>query len=411
MESTESILRDVALVQRLEAVPGILEAVARMTGMRFTAVARVTEQAWTACAVYDHVSFGLEPGGQLPLESTICNEIRQHFRPIIFGHASQHPIFATHPTPKLYGFESYLSIPIFLSDGSFYGTLCALDPEPATLDDAHLLPTLTLFAQLISAQFESEQAKDRAELALRDANETARLRDQFVAILGHDLRNPVQSISMGAEMLVTAFPEGRERRIVNHIQRSCRRMAELIENVLDFARGRLGEGISVSLERSPDLAADLQHVISEIQRVHPERTIEMHASLRSDVVCDRQRIAQLLSNLVSNAVTHGSEDKPVIVSLNSNPSFFELSVENSGEPIPAHKIDRLFLPFTRDDSSTPQPGLGLGLYIASEIAKAHGGTLTAVSDSHATRFTLRIPVLSVVSFQMMEDKQATTDQL
>jgi signal transduction histidine kinase len=411
MESTESILRDVALVQRLEAVPGILEAVARMTGMRFTAVARVTERTWTACAVYDHVPFGLEPGGQLPFESTICNEIRQHFQPIIFGHASQHPIFATHSTPKLYRFESYLSIPIFLSDGSFYGTLCALDPEPAALDDAHLLPTLTLFTKLISAQFESERAKDRAELALRDANETARLRDQFVAILGHDLRNPVQSISMGAEMLVTAFPEGRERRIVNHIQRSCRRMAELIENVLDFARGRLGEGISVSLERSPDLAAELQHVISEIQRVHPERTIEMYASLRSDVVCDHQRIAQLLSNLVSNAVTHGSEDEPVIVSLNSNPSFFELSVENSGEPIPADKIDRLFLPFTRDDSSTPQPGLGLGLYIASEIAKAHGGTLTAASDSHATRFTLRIPALSVVSSQMMEEKRPALDQL
>src|SRR6476620_9140417 len=85
-----------------------------LTGMRFAAVASVTEQSWTACAVRDDLGFGLLPGQQLELESTICNEIRQHQRPVVFGHASADPHYRQHHTPKQYGLESYLSVPMVL---------------------------------------------------------------------------------------------------------------------------------------------------------------------------------------------------------------------------------------------------------------------------------------------------------
>jgi len=392
MDNRSPIDRDIALISRSDAVPTILEVVARTTGMRFTAVARVTDTQWVACAVYDRIEFGLKPGGELVLESTICNEIRGHHQPVLFGSASEHALFSNHPTPKLYGFESYISIPIFLSDESFFGTLCAIDPAPAKLDDPELLKTLQLFTQLIAAQYETEQRRDAAELALVDAQSTARLRDQFVAVLGHDLRNPVQSISMGADMLERDLPDGRERRVAKHIQRSCQRMSELINNVMDFARGRLGEGISVSLERSHDLAGDLEHVVSEIQRVHPDRKIEVTMSLDRTFRCDRRRIAQLLGNLLSNAVTHGSDKAPVRVFMTSTESAFELAVENAGKPIEGDKIERFFQPFTRGTSASPRPGLGLGLYIAAEIAKAHGGTLQAASDASATRFAFHMPL-------------------
>ena len=392
MEQPISIERDIALIARSEAVPTILEVMARTTGMRFTAVARVTDTKWTACAVYDQISFGLVPGSELVLESTICNEIRQHHEPVLFGQASEHPEFSRHPTPKLYGFESYVSIPIMLSDGTFFGTLCAIDPAPAKLDDSNILRTLQLFTRLIASQYEAELLREGAEAALIDAQATARLRDQFVAVLGHDLRNPVQSVSMGADILERDLPDGRERRIAAHIQRSCQRMNELIGNVMDFAQGKLGDGISVSLERSDDLAEDLEHVISEIQRVHPERSIEVITSLQHTFPCDKRRIGQLLGNLVSNAITHGSERAPVRVLLASNESVFELAVENAGKPIEADKIDRLFQPFTRGTSSAPRPGLGLGLYIASAIASAHGGTLQASSNTSVTRFVFRMPL-------------------
>jgi len=392
MDNRSAIDRDIALISRSNAVPTILEVVARTTGMRFTAVARVTDTKWTACAVYDRIEFGLKPGGELVLESTICNEIREHHQPVIFGHASEHVVFSSHPTPKLYGFESYISIPIFLSDESFFGTLCAIDPAPAKLDDPELLKTLQLFTKLIAAQYEAEKRSDAVEVALSDALSTARLRDQFVAVLGHDLRNPVQSISLGADMLERDLPEGRERRIAKHIQRSCQRMTELINNVMDFARGKLGEGIAASMEQSHDLAGDLEHVVSEIQRAHPDREIEVTTSLQHAFACDRRRVGQLLGNLLSNAIAHGSNKAPVRVFMISNETDFELAVENAGKPIEAGTIERLFQPFTRGTSASPRPGLGLGLYIAAEIAKAHGGTLQAISNASVTRFVFRMPL-------------------
>lgn len=382
----------VALMGRLEAVPTILQAMAELTGMRFTAVARVTESTWTACAVHDGIDFGIRPGGELELKTTICDEIRQHGRAVIFGHASEHPHFSNHHTPKFYGLESYISLPIFLSDGTFFGTLCAIDPSPVDLSTLPVEKVLGLYTKLIAAQLESELRRDRAELALLDAEEVGRLRDQFVAVLGHDLRNPVQSISMGAQVLEGALPEGRERRIAVHIQRSTQRMSELITNVLDFARGRLGSGLDVVLEPSTHLIGDLEHTVSEIQRANPDKEIIVSTSLLHTFQCDRQRIAQLLGNLVSNAVNHGARESPVRVSLRSDENEFELAVTNSGEPIDHEKIGRLFEPFTRGTSAAPNPGLGLGLFIASEIAKAHAGKIEVSSSTDETRFVFRMPI-------------------
>lgn len=142
------VLRDLDAVAAVPGLHPLLEAVIRATGMRFAAVARVTDQRWTACAVYDLIDFGLRPGQDLELETTICNEIRQHHRTVHFDRASVHPLFAGHPTPAMYGFESYISVPILRADGSFFGTLCALDPEPALLDAA-TVQALELFAEAI----------------------------------------------------------------------------------------------------------------------------------------------------------------------------------------------------------------------------------------------------------------------
>jgi hypothetical protein len=130
------LLDDLASVAAVPGLHPLLEAVARATGMRLAAVARITDERWTACAVYDRIDFGLRPGQDLELETTICNEIRRNPRTVHFDRASTHPVYAGHPTPAMYGFESYISTPILRPDGSFFGTLFALDPEPAMLDEA-----------------------------------------------------------------------------------------------------------------------------------------------------------------------------------------------------------------------------------------------------------------------------------
>uniref|UniRef100_UPI000F068395 GAF domain-containing protein n=1 Tax=Pseudomonas viridiflava TaxID=33069 RepID=UPI000F068395 len=105
--------------------------VTESTGLGFAAVARVTQKSWTACAVLDNLDFGLEAGGELELTCTICHEISSSHQPVVIDHVAEDAKFCAHHTPRLYNFESYISVPIFLADGSFFGTICALDPKPA----------------------------------------------------------------------------------------------------------------------------------------------------------------------------------------------------------------------------------------------------------------------------------------
>jgi transcriptional regulator with XRE-family HTH domain len=144
------IQADIEAVNRIGIISKILEVVCRTTGMGFAAVARVTEDKWITCAVLDQISFGLTPGSELKLETTICNEIRQHREAVVIDHVGEDEVYVGHPTPAMYGFQSYISVPIICQDGTFFGTLCAIDPRPAKLNNPEIIGMFKLFAELIS---------------------------------------------------------------------------------------------------------------------------------------------------------------------------------------------------------------------------------------------------------------------
>jgi len=148
---------DVDLVGEIAAVPKILEVVCRLTGMGFAAVARVTDDRWIACSTLDHIGFGLKPGGELVVESTICDEIRGHRQPVVIDDVEQDDLYHNHHTPKHYGLRSYISVPIVLGDGSFFGTLCAIDPKPARPSSPEILPALELFASMIALEIGAQR--------------------------------------------------------------------------------------------------------------------------------------------------------------------------------------------------------------------------------------------------------------
>ncbi len=387
----EEILEDTRAINQIPAVATILEVVCRTTKMGFAAVARVTEDKWVACAVNDQIQFGLKPGGELKLETTICNEIRQHQQAVIIDHVSEDPHFSTHHTPLMYGFQSYISIPIILKNGQFFGTLCAIDPNPNVLNTPEIIGMFNLFAELIAFHLDSVKKLDETEQKLLEEQQTAELRDQFIAILGHDLRNPVGAVLNAAQVLKRMPLDDRAQRLADIVQTSSHRMKGLIDNILDFARGRLGDGITLTYNRDKSLEEILNHVITELKMIWPTREIHATFDLVEPVNCDGTRLAQLFSNLLGNALSHGSISEPISIEVRSNNGKLKLCVTNSGEKIPDNVMKHLFHPFSRYNVKADQKGLGLGLYIASEIAKAHKGTLIVDSTDKHTCFTLEIP--------------------
>lgn len=235
-------------------------------------------------------------------------------------------------------------------------------------------------------------SRNEAQASVLTERAESELREQFIAVLGHDLRNPLASIASGARMLLKETLSERGRTILSLIDGSVVRAASLIDNVLDFARGRLGGGITLTRNDKKPLEPVLRQVVAELQAVRPDQRIDAAFNIDTPVDCDRVRMGQVLSNLLGNALTHGAKDQPVRVRAETTDGEFVLAVANSGAPIPAEALDRLFQPFFRGDGRTRHEGLGLGLHIASEIARAHGGTLTVVSDSGETCFTFAMPL-------------------
>lgn len=384
-----SVADDVALIQRIGVVPGILKIVCDTTGMGFSAIGRVTATSWTACAVLDRIGFGLQVGGRVEISTTFCKDVRAAKTSMIIDHANEDPDYRGHPTPGLYGLQSYVAVPIVRSTGEVFGTICAFDRAPKSLKGTQILPTMEMFAQLVVAQIELEERLEASRTALIDSEAVGQLREQFIAILGHDLRNPVAALSSGLNLLDRCALDARPAGIVGHMRRSCSRIIGLIDDTLDFARGRLGGGFPLRLRRMTDLAAELHQIVSELRAAHPGADIEASFELQTPVDCDPNRVCQLLSNLLANALTHGAADTPVLVAARSDVASFHLSVSNAGTPIPPEKIPLLFRPFTRGGAT--EGGLGLGLFIASEIARSHGGTLRVTSMPDVTTFTFEMP--------------------
>jgi signal transduction histidine kinase len=382
---------DIDTIKQIAAVPTILDVVCNTTGMGFAAVARVTDDRWVACGVRDTIEFCLQPGGELKVETTLCHEIRQHGQAVVIDHVATHEVFCTHHTPALYGFQSYISMPIVLPDGRFFGTLCAVDPEPRVLNTPAIIGMFKLFAEMIAFHIDAHERVAASQADLFEEREASGLREQFVAVLGHDLRNPLASIDACMSMLQKRPFDEKADQVIRLARNSVLRMSRLIDDVLDLTRGRLGGGIPLHRDGDGALERILRQVVDELTAGWPQRRIEAEFDLRETVWCDSGRIGQLCSNLLGNAMTHGASNAPIRVQATADGDVFRLTVANAGEPIPSATLERLFQPFFRGAERPDQQGLGLGLYIASEIARAHGGTLSVASEAAETCFTFQMP--------------------
>lgn len=346
----------------------------------------------------------LAPGGQIVRINRTLTDWLQTTAEALIGRSIRDLLsfggriaYETHLAPmlRLQGTVREIALDMLRPDGTKL-PIIANAAERRGPAGEHLFTRLTVFQAQDRRSYEQGLVEARivAEALTKAEQETSTLREQFIAVLGHDLRNPLGAIAAGLSMLAARETlTDRGRLIVQKMDGSVRRASVLIENVLDFARGRLGDGLTLARNSKEPLTPVLEQVVSEIRAVSPDRDILTEFSIDEPVDCDRARIAQLASNLIANAVTHGAPINPIEVTATTRDGVFVFTVSNGGVPIPEAARAQLFQPFFRGEVRRSQEGLGLGLFIVSEIARAHRGEMEVSSTAAETRFSFTMPLV------------------
>jgi len=225
--------------------------------------------------------------------------------------------------------------------------------------------------------------------------------NMFLAILGHDLRNPLGTVVTGSTFVMQALDiPPRYVLVATRMFNSAKRMSKLINDLIDFTRSHLGPGIPIRVKQG-SIVAVCEEVVNELRTYHPEKQIDLHVPPQLDAIFDEGRIAQVLSNLIGNAIQYGSADVPVTVHVSGDGDGGDIviAVNNRGTTIAPEKLSSVFDPMVRIAASVSgdymeRTSLGIGLYISREIVHAHGGkVLLASTDADGTTFTVTMPRL------------------
>lgn len=310
--------------------------------------------------------------------------------PLVIRQASLDPKFKDHPGLKNYGIESYIAVPLYRLDGEVFGTLCALDPEPSDVS-ASDLELFELFANLIAYEIDAEEKAQERQQELENAVAESETQRRFMSILGHDLKNPLNTIVMAANLQkqkILSVEQSAE--MAGKIIKTAGRMSHLIDDLLDTTRGISGRKISIN-PKATELRTICLQIIEEFSIAHPNVKIDFYCEENCFGNWDDQRIGQVLTNLLSNAISYGKKEAPIKVSLTEDCNRVLIQVNNRGEVIGEEEKKNFFTPFWRGSkkNETNAAGLGLGLYIVKQIVEAHNGSITVDSNrEYGTTFTV-----------------------
>lgn len=235
------------------------------------------------------------------------------------------------------------------------------------------------------------------------SSEVASSRDTFLAVLGHDLRNPLGALNSCVTLLSLTKDEAKRRRALAIAASSISTITAMISDLLEYTRSRLGKGVEV-LAQPGDIAVLCREVLEEVRMVYPSRVIDTQITMQARAIFDAPRMRQVVTNLLGNAMQHGDSDKPVGLVLEQQRETIKLVVSNHGTPIPEDALQVIFNPLVQIKTAVTEPherpstSLGLGLYIAREIVMKHGGTIHVTSTAqNGTAFTVHLPTASAAS--------------
>ena len=247
-----------------------------------------------------------------------------------------------------------------------------------------------ILASKVNIFFDLHRQRQEISRQLEERTEALRINDMFMAVLSHDLRNPLQIIKNSATLLKRQLPDPKALDCSERILKSSQRMAHMIEELLDVTRIHQSGGLRINTQEL-NLNSFLREKIEEIKKFHPSSIFSFREEENAIGYWDAEKLHQVFNNLLGNAIQHGEKECPIEVTINSDRNNIYISIKNSGE-IPAEKLKNIFTPFRGEEArSGLEGGLGLGLYIAQQIIKTHQGEITVNSRDHFTEFNIILP--------------------
>ncbi len=273
-------------------------------------------------------------------------------------------------------------------DLALFGTTDRDKYERELLNARHLAEAL--LQERTATEIALQQAQAELSEAYAIAQRRALFAEQMVAIVSHDLKNPLTTIRMASDFLNRGERTAKEHQLLGHIAQSSERAHRMIADLLDFTQARVGHGISI--KAAPlDLHAVIAHAVDELRVAFPKATLEHHAEGQGDACLDADRVQQIIGNLVANSVAYGDLHQPISVTSRLGEKGCEVSVHNYGAVIPEALLADLFEPMTRGtDQGSEVRSVGLGLYIVRELARVHGGDVAVSScATGGTTFTVK----------------------
>jgi len=410
MPNESSLLQDIEDIQQISIIPTILEVVCQATGMGFAAVARVTSERWIACSVHDEIGFGLKPGGELAVESTICGEIRDSGQAVVIDNVAESPEFRNHHTPLQYGFQSYISVPIILKSGEFFGTLCAIDPRPALLTSSKAQSMFNLFAELIAFHLSGiakMRANDRSiqELnrSLTDSRDENR---QYQYISHHTLKEPLRKIMIFSSMLVEAADtddKDRVRTLAGKINGSAAKFSNMIKDLSEFSTLAHVDDASERVDLNPLLST----LVADFSPLLKAKDVTVDIGVLPLVNVEPLQVGHLFQSLLSIIIDYLNAPGASVLriytvdqgqsELAGLPGFAEIRLHAGGLLLDGNQLETMFDLFGNMGAQPEWESSTTGLAYCRKIVRSHGGTLTARTDADGTVFSMTLPLHKAAS--------------
>ena len=373
------------------AVEDLLAAVCDVSGLGFAVIAEVSEHSWTARAVLDRIQMNVVAGQHLDVNTTLCRQVCRTRKLIVMDHASADPRYATDPVPKLYGFESYISAPIILENGEYFGNLCALDRRPSSISDPRLQLMFHCYARLIAQHLQAQTTRQSKRLAPLNRLIVGNLRGLFSAMLALSPPQGAQPAVESGQLPAELAPAAALRQLAARVASQTHSMWTLVNDVLVYARGRLTGGMPGYIWKVDDLHARLKSVVADAAAANPHRTIITNIAFDQPVDCDPRLIQELASRLLSNALAHNAPTGPVSFIASTHDNDLEIAVWNEGNPLAKTSLRDVF---SATLPSGGDPGAAqVSLHTCAAIVRAHLGTIGVTSSpTEGTQIVARIPV-------------------